>query len=208
MTKIDERNLTFLCTIKHPQLVNSLHDKMTQCRYTTPLESFDISVNPDPVFEVDILGEGRIALEKANDTLGLAFDSWDLDYYTKLFQDQIKQNPTSVECFDLAQSNSEHSRHWFFKGRLVVDGTEQPTSLFSMIMATQDNSNKNNVIKFNDNSSAIKGFEVKCLAADSAVGPSKMVVRDEKMKHIIYTAETHNFPTGAYLCYFLTSKYK
>ena len=37
--------------------------------------------------------------------LGLAFDDWDLDFYTKLFQDKVKRNPTSVECFDLAQSN-------------------------------------------------------------------------------------------------------
>ena len=35
---------------------------------------------------------------------GLAFDSWDLDFYTSMFQ-RIKRNPTSVECFDLAQSN-------------------------------------------------------------------------------------------------------
>lgn len=35
---------------------------------------------------------------------GLAFDPWDLDYYTSMFQ-KIKRNPTSVECFDLAQSN-------------------------------------------------------------------------------------------------------
>lgn len=35
---------------------------------------------------------------------GLAFDSWDLDYYTSMFQ-RINRNPTSVECFDLAQSN-------------------------------------------------------------------------------------------------------
>ena len=36
---------------------------------------------------------------------GLAFDEWDLDYYTNLFKEKIKRNPTSVECFDLAQSN-------------------------------------------------------------------------------------------------------
>lgn len=46
---------------------------------------------------------------------GLAFDNWDLDYYTELFKVKLARNPTSVECFDLAQSNSEHSRHWFFK---------------------------------------------------------------------------------------------
>ena len=36
---------------------------------------------------------------------GLAFDDWDLEYYTKLFTEKVKRNPTSVECFDLAQSN-------------------------------------------------------------------------------------------------------
>ena len=35
---------------------------------------------------------------------------------------KVGRNPTSVECFDMAQSNSEHSRHWFFCGELVLDG--------------------------------------------------------------------------------------
>lgn len=46
---------------------------------------------------------------------GLAFDSWDMDFYMDLFINKLKRDPTSVELFDLAQSNSEHSRHWFFK---------------------------------------------------------------------------------------------
>ena len=36
---------------------------------------------------------------------GLAFDDWDLDYYTQMFVEKVQRNPTSVECFDLAQSN-------------------------------------------------------------------------------------------------------
>jgi len=51
---------------------------------------------------------------------GLAFDDWDLDFYTDLFKNRLKRNPTSVECFDLAQSNSEHSRHWFFKVTILI----------------------------------------------------------------------------------------
>lgn len=46
---------------------------------------------------------------------GLAFDGWDLEYYTEMFKTKVGRNPTTVELFDLAQSNSEHSRHWFFK---------------------------------------------------------------------------------------------
>ena len=33
--------------------------------------------------------------------MGLGFDDWDLDFYTKMFQEQLKRNPTDVECFDL-----------------------------------------------------------------------------------------------------------
>lgn len=82
----------------------------------------------------------------------MAFDDWDLNYYTDLFKNKLKRNPTSVECFDLAQSNSEHSRHWFFKGRMVMDGQEEHDSLIDMIINTQKFSNGNNVIKFSDNS--------------------------------------------------------
>lgn len=46
--------------------------------------------------------------------IGLAFDECDIENYTKMFL-KCNRNPTTVECFDLAQSNSEHSRHWFFK---------------------------------------------------------------------------------------------
>jgi len=41
-----------------------------------------------------------------------------------------------VEIYDMAQSNSEHSRHWFFGGRQVIDGQEMPTTLFKMVKAT------------------------------------------------------------------------
>ena len=30
------------------------------------------------------------------------------------------RTPTNVELFDLGQSNSEHSRHWFFSGKLYT----------------------------------------------------------------------------------------
>lgn len=133
-------------------LVAKLHDRMTECRYEKPLTSFRVNVKPERCYEVDLMAEGRTALEKVNRDLGLAFDEWDLDYYSKLFQEKVKRNPTSVECFDLAQSNSEHSRHWFFKGKLTVDGQDVEDSLFKMVMKTQETSNNNNVIKFSDNS--------------------------------------------------------
>ncbi|PVD34343.1 hypothetical protein C0Q70_05614 [Pomacea canaliculata] len=178
------------------KLVLALHDRMTQCRYMEPLTTFEQSVHADNIFEVDVIEKGREALEQANKDLGLAFDDWDLDYYTKMFVEKIKRNPTSVECFDLAQSNSEHSRHWFFKGHMVINGEELPDSLFSLIMSTQQHSNDNNVIKFNDNSSGIKGYTSKILTPKNSFIPGPFEVKDNVTRHIIFTAETHNFPTG------------
>lgn len=175
-------------------VTSSLYDRMTECIYPEPVRSFQISVRPENVYEVDVMGQGRAALETANTQLGLAFDSWDLDYYNDLFQ-RVGRNPSSVECFDLAQSNSEHSRHWFFKGRLVVDGQEKPHSLFDLIMKTQESSNQNNVIKFCDNSSAIQGKEVTSLIPTDPSCPGPYNLRGST-RHLIFTAETHNFPTG------------
>ncbi|XP_030626914.1 phosphoribosylformylglycinamidine synthase isoform X2 [Chanos chanos] len=175
-------------------LISCLYDSMTECVYQQPITSFVVDVKPQEVFEVDILGKGRVALEMANNELGLAFDSWDLDYYTALFQ-RVKRNPTSVECFDLAQSNSEHSRHWFFRGRMVIDGQEQKDTLFNLIMGTQRHSNQNNVIKFSDNSSGIKGVELECMYPTDPAQASRYETR-HTTRHVIFTAETHNFPTG------------
>ena len=65
--------------------------------------------------------------------LGLGFDDWDLDYYTHMFRDDVKRDPTNVELFDIAQSNSEHSRHWFFKADIQIDGASMPQSLFDLV---------------------------------------------------------------------------
>ncbi|XP_077559182.1 phosphoribosylformylglycinamidine synthase [Haemaphysalis longicornis] len=177
------------------KVVDALHDRMTETRYLTPVTTFELPASSHSWEEVDILQHGRPALEKVSAELGLSFDNWDLDFYTDLFRNKLKRNPTTVECFDLAQSNSEHSRHWFFKGRLVVDGKEMPHSLFSLITATQNTSNDNNVIKFSDNSSAIRGYNIKALQPKDTTAGSAFTVCDAQ-RHIIFTAETHNFPTG------------
>lgn len=134
------------------KLVDTLHDRMTECEYVTALESFEVNVKPEICYEIDIIANGKMALEKANKDLGLSFSDWDIDLYYEVFKEKLQRNPTSVECFDLAQSNSEHSRHWFFKGRMVIDGQEMSDSLMKMVMRTQDTSNSNSLIKFSDNS--------------------------------------------------------
>lgn len=58
----------------------------------------------------------------------------------------------AVFCLKLRVFCSEHCRHWFFRGQLIVDGVMSERPLLKMVMATQRHSSDNNVIKFSDNS--------------------------------------------------------
>lgn len=170
-----------------------LHDRMTECVFSEPLATFVSSAVPKPVETIPVLAQGRAALEGVNKSMGLAFDSWDLDFYTALFRDDLKRDPTNVELFDIAQSNSEHSRHWFFGGKLTVDGVPQRETLFQMVKATLQAAPHNSVIGFKDNSSAIRGGPVTTLwpLQPGVPGPLGPALRD---LDVLFTAETHNFP--------------
>jgi phosphoribosylformylglycinamidine synthase len=172
-----------------------VHDRMTECPYPEPLEGFESGAEPEPVRTVPVMDEGRAALERIDAEMGLAFDDWDLEYYTRLFRERMQRDPTNVECFDIAQSNSEHSRHWFFKGRLLIDGQEAPRSLMEIVRAPLDANPSNSTIAFRDNSSAIRGYELHTLLPTEIGAPSPMVKRAADYD-IIFTAETHNFPSG------------
>ncbi|KAK6929393.1 Phosphoribosylformylglycinamidine synthase, linker domain, partial [Dillenia turbinata] len=100
-----------------------VHDRMTECVYARKLTSFETSVVLEEVRFMPVLERGCAALEEINAEMGLAFDEQDSQYYARLFMDDIKRNPSTVELFDIAQSNSEHSRHWFFTGKLLLMGS-------------------------------------------------------------------------------------
>lgn len=176
-------------------ILSLIHDRMTECYYPEPLSTFESGIKPEPTLEVPVLQEGRSALERLNLEAGLALDDWDLDYYTNLFAHEIGRNPTNVECFDMAQSNSEHSRHWFFKGRMVIDGQELSQSLIDMIQEPLRVNPNNSIIAFKDNSSAIRGYRIQTLLPSRPGEPSALLF-SEADYDIIFTAETHNFPSG------------
>ncbi len=175
-------------------ILDMIHDRMTECPYPTPLETFDTGMKPEPVFHIPLLQEGRVALERINRQMGLAFDEWDIDYYSRLFQ-EMGRNPTNVECFDIAQSNSEHSRHWFFKGRLFIDGVEAPHSLMDLVKGPLRSNPANSIIAFKDNSSAIRGYRIRTILPENPGRPCRFVESNPDYC-ILFTAETHNFPTG------------
>ncbi|KHJ46666.1 phosphoribosylformylglycinamidine synthase [Trichuris suis] len=196
------------------EIIRQLHDRMTECEYTTTCNFFS-QPKREGYYNIDVIGAGRTALEEFSRThvvvvsqktfpielfvtapfTGLSLDDNDIANIGYVFRHTEKRNPTNVELFDLAQSNSEHCRHWFFKGSLEVDGVAENQSLFAMVIKTQENSNLNNVIKFCDNSSAIRGFQIPVLRPENG-SRSSIFCRENVLTHILLTAETHNFPTG------------
>lgn len=181
------------------KLHNMLHDRMTEMIYSKSFPQLVVEslANFKPVdwTIIDVLGEGRAAIEKVNIELGLAFDSFDLDYYTRLFVHDLKRNPTSVELFDLSQSNSEHSRHWFFKGKMVLDGEEKKLTLMELVTMTLEAHRTNSTLALCDNSSAIRGRPVYAFTP-SVTNRSGALSVSSADYDITFTAETHNFPTG------------
>ena len=66
-----------------------------------------------------------------------------------------------------------------------------------MVQDTQEHSNDNNIIKFEDNSSVIRGFSnLSFLVPSNPAEASLMTLARGLERHILLTAETHNFPTG------------
>lgn len=177
-------------------LVSVACDRMTQQVYAAPLPSFWHGQSVAPVRTVPIMSQGIAALQQINEEIGLGFDDDDLQYYLQLFKDKLRRDPTDVECFDMGQSNSEHSRHWFFGGKIVVDGNAKPHTLFHLVKSTlTDAAKQTSVIAFHDNSSVLQGAAIRTLAPLVPGEPSRVGETDLD-SHVLLTAETHNFPSG------------
>lgn len=168
------------------------HDRMTECSYPEPLTTFETGVVSEPVYEVDLKNGGPNALL---DIPGISMDEWDRNFYYDYFVTRHNRNPTIVEIMDLNNANSEHSRHGFFRGKQVIDGVEQEKTLFQLVTDTLHANPKGSVIAFKDNSSGVQGHEISTILPEKPGEPSKFVAATVSY-HVIFTAETHNFPTG------------
>ncbi|MBM3710413.1 MAG: phosphoribosylformylglycinamidine synthase, partial [Actinobacteria bacterium] len=192
-----ERSRRYLLSheIDTDKFLSENHDRMTECLYQEPLKTFETGIKPEGVCFINLVEEGKKALESLNKTFGLGFDSWDIKFYHDLFVIDFKRNPTNVECFHLSQANSEHSRHWFFKGKLFIDGRQADRTLLQIIKSTLEKNPANSLIAFKDNSSAIKGYKILTILP---LEPNKCspFIKKSCRYHIIFTAETHNFPSG------------
>ncbi len=113
-----------------------LYDRMTETVLEHASEAATLFAQqpPRPLRQVALAG-GRAALERANQELGLALNAEEIDYLLDTFG-RLGRDPSDVELMMFAQANSEHCRHKIFNARFVIDGVEQPKSLFDMIRNT------------------------------------------------------------------------
>ena len=171
-------------------------DRMTERHYSHGITSFDTGITPEPVKVIDLERGGKSALEEVNASLGLGMDARDIEYYYHLFTETLCRDPTDVELFQLGNANSEHSRHWYFKGRIIIDGTPMPKTLLEIVQHPLERLGKGNrtLKAFNDNAGVLHGFGVDLLIPRGPGRHSELAVL-HKVVHITCTAETHNHPT-------------
>jgi phosphoribosylformylglycinamidine synthase len=178
--------------INKSRFVQEHHDRMTECVYEQSLQTFESGISPEPVFEIPMMAKGPDALLGIP---GIAMDEWDRKFYWDYFVNVEKRNPTIVEIQDLNNTNSEHSRHGYFKGKQVINGAVMPETLMEIVKSTLKANPSNSVIAFKDNSSGIRGYDIWTIVPWQPGKPSPF--KKQRVRyHIIFTAETHNFPTG------------
>lgn len=177
------------------QFAAPLHDKMTQQINRHPLKSLTSNRKPKPTETIDILTQGKDLLVKFGKTFGCAWDKYDIDWIYDLFYNFLKTNPTDLVLFQIAQTiTAEHSRHAFFKGRHIIDNTEEPESLMDIIKTPWKIHPANSVIAYNDDSSSLKGHIIEILIPMFPDQPGPMI-RVHRFYNPTATFETHNHPT-------------
>jgi len=159
--------------------------------YKKQLNTFDINVNAiqNSVIDID-------KLDEFSREHNLAFDEDDIAYYKNLFRYTMERWPTTMEIFDLAQCNSEHSRHWFFNGIMNNGYVRENRTLMDYIKEPLKVNKNNSLIAFCDNASAIdsRGY-VRDLIPKYPANSSPYEIKVIKYCPTL-NAETHNFPTG------------
>lgn len=171
-----------------------LHDRMTE----SVLTSFDQTKElfkeglPKSLNVFDIQKGTKKDLQSANKQLGRALEDDEVDY---LYQEYtaLNRNPTDVELMMFAAVNSEHCRHKIFNANWVINGIEQPISLFKMIKNTYNHTPKNILSAYTDNAAVMVGPKAGRFFSDTDTHEYKYNI--EKI-HSVIKVETHNHPTA------------
>ena len=149
-------------------------------------EMFTIDIQPEPILEIEDIAA-------YNTQEGLSLSDEEVSYLENVAK-KIGRKLTDSEVFGFSQVNSEHCRHKIFNGTFVIDGEEQPSSLFKMIKETSKQNPNDIVSAYKDNVAFIKGPKAEQFAPKTADKPDFYETKDFESV-ISLKAETHNFPT-------------
>ncbi len=168
-------------------------DAMTESELPTLKEADRIFAthSPKPLIRIDLLNQGKTALERSNAELGLALSDAEIDYLLQSFT-RLKRNPSDIELMMFAQANSEHCRHKIFNADWIIDGKTQARSLFSMIKNTHAKHPDGLLSVYSDNSAVMEGYTGEYFYADE----HGKYVSNQAHKAILMKVETHNHPTA------------
>ncbi|MBQ0732795.1 phosphoribosylformylglycinamidine synthase [Aquimarina celericrescens] len=160
-------------------MLSQKYDSLDQDIYT-------VNIQPDPILEIDDIAS-------YNKSEGLALSEEEIEYLEGVSK-KIGRKLTDSEVFGFSQVNSEHCRHKIFNGTFVIDGEEQPSSLFKLIKKTSETNPNDIVSAYKDNVAFIKGPKATQFAPKTADKPD--YYQESEFESVIsLKAETHNFPT-------------
>lgn len=162
-------------------------DPMLMQKYSTlHQEIFTINIKPEPILDIEDIAS-------YNKKEGLALSDEEVEYLINL-SERLGRKLTDSEVFGFSQVNSEHCRHKIFNGAFVIDGEEQPVSLFKMIKETSAKHPNEIVSAYKDNVAFVKGPKAIQFAPKSSDKPD--FYHEKEFESVIsLKAETHNFPT-------------
>ena len=172
-----------------------LHDRMRE----TVLQNLDAAsilfdTSKPPTFQsVNVLEDGKPALESMNIAMGLALSDEEMVYLTDSYK-MLKRNASDVELMMFAQLNSEHCRHKVFNANWIIDGKKQPKSLFAMIKNTNERGGQDVLSAYIDNGAVLQGPVADYFFSDPDKGNQYQYHKEPV--HMAIKAETHNHPTA------------
>lgn len=171
-----------------------LHDRMVEA-VLTDLQQAEVlfqQLPAKPFTTIPVLAEGKTALIKANQRLGLALSEDEVDYLVEQFT-ALARDPTDVELMMFAQANSEHCRHKIFRADWTIDGKPQKYSLFDMIRNTYKNFSHGVLSAYSDNAAVLAGHKGQRFFPDPVT--HSYGYHAEEID-VMIKVETHNHPTA------------
>lgn len=175
-------------------LSDLLHDKMIETVVYDMADAIVLFKETKPAaFEViNILENGKGALIKANQALGLALADDEMDYLFQAYS-TIGRNPSDAELVMFSVVNSEHCRHKIFNADWVVNGQKQSKSLFKKIRNTYEKHSDNILSAYSDNAAVLQGPTVDRFYPNAQ---TKSYQTQTETANLVIKVETHNHPTA------------